>query len=65
MISTALDDKVNDLYHIIPGIGEEKFQPVLQDWHVLHCYRKFWRQIFWYRLNCELEQPNFKFRYTI
>ena len=22
MINTALDEKVNDLYHIIPGIGE-------------------------------------------
>ena len=22
MISTALDEKVNDLYHIIPGVGK-------------------------------------------
>ena len=24
MISAALDEKVNDLYHIIPGVGEQK-----------------------------------------
>ena len=23
MISTALDEKVNDLYHIVPGVGEQ------------------------------------------
>ena len=23
MISTALDEKVNDLYHIIPGVGKQ------------------------------------------
>lgn len=57
IITTAVDKKVNDLFHIIPGIGVyetgcevqcRNFIVICVNSFVPHLCRKLWRSILWY-----------------